>query len=491
MPHNWDDEAVNQYLTLKPPQLSEDDFGRIHHPIDKILVEYLQTPVANEEFISEEEFRDTIIRADLMELNRIIIVEGEVGGGKSHLFTWLRHELGDTAADGQSDRMAVQVTHGTQSVIDILVELSNLVDVDSQSATIYEFDEIDPEALAEALVANLQAFGAGQLDTFSEKEITALTEFRVNEPDLTDIIEENIRTYQSDSASKVDSVLELIDREEYRQLRKIALGVPPSEQGFELLRTELNNHLFRLLGVTDLHHRLSSISDAAIAEGFRIVLLCDDISTLGVFRDSLLEYGIQPQSGHFDIVVGCPTGWFHEKQRNEKDDFYTYIQDKSKGYFQISDHQGDSYFLSKETAVSFVERYVQAIQSESNEGLTDTVRPESFGGLYPFNASFVRRLYMHLQQEGVQRRTPRLLLRAIRECLLASDPPFETVEQLTYVESVQETAFMNYPSAAGRLIKWYGMREENRITISRGIFETFDVEVPAEIRQDAEVKLTE
>lgn len=488
IPQNWDDEAVNQYLSLRPSQLPEDDFRRVHHPINEILVEYLHTPVSDEGFVTQEEFRDAIITADLTESNRIIIVEGEVGSGKSHLCTWLRYELGDTLADGQNDRVAVQITRDTRTFNEIIVELSKLVDADIHPSTI---DEFDPESLAEAVVAKLQAFGPVQLDSFSEKEITALTESRENELDLTGIIEDNIRTYQSNWSSEVSSALELINRDEYRQLRTIAFDEPPNEQEFELLRAELNDALTDNLGVSDLSDRLSSIADAAIAEGFRPVLICADISALGVFRNALLEYGSQLQSGHFDIVVGCPTGWIHEKQRNEQDDFYTYIRNKSEGYFQISDYQGEAYFLTKDTAVSLVERYVRAIRSASNVAFIDTVRPESFGGMYPFNASFVRRLYTHLQEEGVQKRTPRLLLRAIRECLLASNPPFETVEQLTYVESVQEPSLLEYPSAAASLTKWYGMIEENGITIPRGIFETFDVAVPAEMRQDPKVKLTE
>jgi hypothetical protein len=487
MPHNWDNEAVNQYLSLRPSQLSEDEFCRIHHTIDKIRIEYLHTPTADGEIVTQEEFRDAIISADLLESNRIIIVEGEVGSGKSHLCTWLRHELGDTPAKGQNDRVAVQLTSGTRSFINQLDKLSNLVDADSQLITI---DEFEPEALAEAIVGKLRVYRSGMIDSFSEQEITALTESRKDEFDLTGIIEDNIRTYQSDWSSEESPVLELIDRDEYRQLRMVAFGEPPNEQGFELLRTELNNALADYIGISDLSNRLTPIADAAIAEGFRPVLICADISVLWPFRDALLEYGDQLQSGHFDIVIGWPTGWIREKQGNDQDDFYTHIQEKSEGYFQISNHQGEPYFLTKYTAVSLVERYVQAIKSASNEAFTDTVRPESFGGLYPFNASFVSRLYTHLQQEGVQRRTTRLLLRAIRECLLASDPPFETVEHLTYVESTQEPITLDNSSAAD-IIKWYGMRGEHGIAIPQEIFETFDVVVPAEIRQNPDIKLTE
>lgn len=486
MPHNWDDEAVNRYLSLRQSQLSEYDFHRIHHPIDKILVKYTQTSVGDKQAVTQEEFRDAIITADLMDPNRIIILEGEVGGGKSHLCTWLRYELGETLADGQDDRVAFQVDPGIQTFDDVLVELSELVEIDNQPATI---NEVDSRALAEAVVTTIQAFGLTQFDPFSEKEMVALTESREEELDLTSIIEDNIRMYQSNWPSEVSSVPKLIDRDEYRQLLMVAFDEPPNEQGFELFSTELNNTLTNILYGSSLSDRLSLIADAAVAEGFRPVLICGDISEIMVFREALLEYGTQLQSGHYDIVIGWPTGWINQKQRNRRDDIYTSIRENSEGYFRISDDQGETSFLTKDTVVSLVERYVQAIQSESNVVFTDTVRPESFGGLYPFNTSFVRRLYTHLQQEEIQKRTPRLLLRAIRECLLASNPPFETVEQLTDVESVQEPILMGCSSTAASLTKWYGMKEEGRISVPRGIFETFDVDIPAGIRQNVNIKI--
>lgn len=488
MPQNWNDEAVKKYLSLNPPQLSEDDFRLVHYPIDRILVEYLQNPVVDERFVTQKQFQETIITADLKEQNRIIIVEGEVGSGKSHLCTWLRHELGDTPADGQDDRVAVQVTRGTRSFNDVLLDLSKLVGVESQPSTI---DEFDPQLLAKSVVEKLEAFSSTQLDSFSQKEMAALTESREKKLDLTDIVESNIRTYQSGRSSNASPALELIDRDKYRQLQTIVFDEPPNEQGFKVLRNELNNALFENLGVSDLSDRLSSISDAATDKGFRPVLICSDISELGVFRDALLEYGIQLNSGCFDIVVGWSSGWIHDKTSNEQNDFYAYICDKSEGYFRLSDSKGQTYFLTKDTAVNLVERYIRAVHSESNKTFTDTVRLKPFGGLYPFNAAFISRLYTHLQQQEAQKRTPRLLLRAIRECLLASAPPFITVEQLPYVGSVQEPVPMDCPSETVRLIKWYGTIGEKGVTISRGIFETFDLEITTEIKQNDKIELTE
>lgn len=80
-PRDWDDDVVRQYLTLEATQKSREKFQRTYINIDEIQADYLFPYPSNDEFVTQEEFRDAILKSNIGDRNRVFALRGEVGGG--------------------------------------------------------------------------------------------------------------------------------------------------------------------------------------------------------------------------------------------------------------------------------------------------------------------------------------------------------------------------------------------------------------------------
>lgn len=486
MSRDWDQNTVDRHINFLPSQQSKNIFHDTHYPIDRVYANYIRSPVRYDEFLTQENILESITSSKLTNDNRLFIIEGASGCGKTQLCTWLSHQLGRELESGQVDSY-IALHHSqrdhSEDFFDILTEY---VEIDNQVINIVE---LDSEKAAKALVANIRVFG-DNLREFSEAEVQSLTESRQERVDLQDILANNLREYQAKYENDVDTHLELVSRDEYQLLTTEAFNNDPDWSRLDHLRSAIKEHLTGILGVESVSEKLASISEAYVEKGYRPVILCDDLPTLGVLQEQFLNYAIQPQKGHYDIVVGWSPSWYNHHVGPHTDGYYAYIKNKAEGYLRLST-EGQPYFFTEETVVPFSKKYMRSIRSASDIEFDREIPTACFDGLYPFSPAFVRRLYSKLKQDGVQTQTPRLFLRAIRDCLLAQNPPFETVEQATYVESVTMPTLLSYPPDLLSLLRWYGQYQSGRVIIPANLFEAFDLDIPPRMAQDEMVELTE
>ena len=93
MSMNWDPEVVEKFIKPESQQKEPEVFRETHVPISRIRAEILRPHDSSSEFVSEDDFRDAVLKSELKDDNRIFIVKGEVGSGKSHLCQWLEYEI--------------------------------------------------------------------------------------------------------------------------------------------------------------------------------------------------------------------------------------------------------------------------------------------------------------------------------------------------------------------------------------------------------------
>ncbi len=482
MPKIWDDSTVRDYLTPEAHQKSREQFLKTHIDIDKIRADYLFPHEGNDEFVAQEEFRDAILKSEIDDDNRIFILRGETGSGKSQLCQWLEYQIGADPEEGDETHIALHVSRSKTGISDILEIISGPIDTD---VSVSDVSDLDPKKVADAIIVTLQAFGTG-MEQFSEDEIETLTADRSNAPDLRTILEQNIAMYQESAESEGKKRMsDLITKKDYKDLAMAAFG---STKGvdtlFPSLQSQVHKILSQNLGVEDFQGKLEELSSEYKKQDLRPVLICEDLTTFTVLKEQLLDHLFQLDSGHYDVVLGWTSGW-------EKDDLSralgtsqgisTYMEDRAEGYLSTTDDEGRAYFLDDNITIQLTRKYMSTIieESSTDESLSEDVL-EAFDNLYPFNETFIEEAYNHLIQDGNKRRTPRLLLmRVIRECLSSTVPPFEAIEQNPYVEPFPSPVDLTYSEGLQRLGKWYGSATtDRRLRVNKQIPETFDIPLP-------------
>ncbi|WP_273838053.1 hypothetical protein [Halococcus sp. PRR34] len=479
MPKLWDDSVVRNYLTPEAHQKSREQFLKTHIDIDKIRADYLFPHEGTDEFVTQGEFRDAILKSKVDDDNRIFILRGETGSGKSQLCQWLEYQIGAESDEGDETHIALHVSRSKTGIGDILDIISGPIDTD---VTVSNVSDLDPEKVADAIITTLQAFGAG-MEKFSEDEIEALTADRSSATDLRTILGQNIAEYQETATSEGEKRMsDLITKTDYRDLAMAAFGsTKGADTLFPALQSQVHEILSRNLGVEDFQGKLEELSEEYKDRNLRPVLICEDLTTFTVLKEQLLDHIFQLDSGHYDVVLGWTSGW-------EKDDLSralgtsqgisTYMEDRAEGYLSTTDENGRAYFLDDDITIRLARKYMSTIIEESgaDDSLPDAVL-KTFDGLYPFNETFIEESYNHLIQDGNKRRTPRLLLmRVIRECLSSTVLPFDAIEDNPYVEPFPSPVDLSYSESLQRLGKWYGSATtDRRLRVHRQISETFDV----------------
>lgn len=482
LPTDWDDGVIRQYLTPESHQKSRKEFERTHIDINKIRADYLFPHQTNDDFVTQDEFCDAILKSNQLDDNRIFILRGETGSGKSQLCQWLEYQIGSTPEGGRDDtHIALHVSRSQTRIEDIVEILTEPIDVNIQVGNV---NELDPNKVADAMVTNLEAYAPAAFQELSKSEVESLIEDHSGR-DLRGILSDNLEEYQNAVADEDENdIPDLISKDEYRELALIAFGTARgAETIFPTLRGFLHDELSGKLNVGNFQEKLETISDAYIENGLRPVLICEDLTTFSVLKEQLLDHIFQLDSGHYDVVLGWTTGWEKDdldKALGTTENTYTYMKDRAEGYLSTTDDTGQAYFLTEDVTVELARKYVSVIRGESSSTADSDIPNDAFDDLYPFNAEFIRRAYEHLVQDGNERRTPRLLLiRIVRECLTSTSPPFESIEGNPYVKQFPTPVDINLPANLQSLAKWYGFpNAEQNIELPRGIVDTFGLSVP-------------
>jgi hypothetical protein len=489
----WDDEVVRTYLTATAQQKDDPKtFYDTHLDIDRIHAKFL--PRYQDEFVTQEEFRDELVDSPIDADIRTFIVRGETGSGKSQLCQWLDYELaGEGESDGVPDRIPLHIKANQTNIEHIISTLAEPLGEDPE---IRQVTGLDAGKVAEAIITNLEANPGQKLADANIDRI-------IKKGNLRSMLASNIKDYQHglDEGDETDFDPNLISKEDYRDIA-LALGTGSvfhkNKQVLrQALRDEIHRHFSHVIGVDDFQGQLRDYAQRYVEElDKRPVIICEDVTTFSVLKEQLLDQIIQVESATYDIVLGYTTGFEQDDLQdalgNRGDaDALTYLQDRSEGYLSLT-QDGVAYFLNNSLSVDLVHKYMDVIKRESGADI-DEATEAAFDGIYPFNRAFIQMTYDRLLEKGSPRRTPRVLLqKVVRRVLLSEDPPYEVVDKNPNVDNqVTPIDPGSYSNQVQKLATWYGYRDEVRedsseILIHRGVLETFEVDTDGEDTVDYE-----
>lgn len=482
MPMNWDPEAVEKFIKPESQQKTPEVFRETHVPIDKIRAEILRPYDGDSEFVSEEVFRDAVLDSELKDDNRIFIVKGEVGSGKSHLCQWLEYEIngyGDEA--GYDDtHVAIHISRSNTMLDEILEILHE--PINKEYDEVGSIGDLDPEDVADFIIQGLLTFhkNRGQLKGF---ELEEFLEDHESKTSFRDVLVRNLSDYQKAvEQEEKEQMIELLSRDDYGEVCFSVFGSAQYQpEAYPALRRAVHDLLTNNLGIENFKGQLEELSDAYVEAGKRPVLICEDLTTFNVLKDDLLDHIFDLSSSHFDIVLGWTSGWERENiddALSTSDDSLSYMKQRAQGYLSMTDDQGRAYFLEKKSAsMLLVKKYLEAIKAHSNAKAD--VPEDGFDGMYPFNEGFVQHVYQNLVQDGNRQQTPRVLLvHVIADCLTTEIPPYKKVETNAFVESRPSVVSLEETEGCQQLTKWYGKRnpDTDKLWLPEAVFDAFDVE---------------
>ena len=489
---NWKKGVVEKYITQESQEKSAEVFLETHLPITHIRAEILIG--GNTGFITEEQLLDHVTQSSANTgKNRIYLLKGEVGSGKSHLCQWLEYQLNGTGSgDSYTDEhVAIHISRNNTRLADILDKLYEHIDAEHDPVddiTAYE----DYPDVVDTLLSMLDTFDS---DLSFDDETFDFEEFLADNPggpDLRGALIENLQAYKkSVEAEEKEQKFELLTRRQFGEICLSTFGHGfGDERGDDIypgVRLAISDRLMTNIGIEDFQKDLEEISEQYREEGKRPVLICEDVTTFNVLKDDLLDHifelGDGDERGHgFDIVLGYTTGWETEKA----DDALTtgdlsFMKERAQGYLTMTDREGRAYFLKQGSMpVRLVDRYLEVIKNRSAVERAVEIDEAVFDGMYPFNKRFIVRAYRHLQEEGDTQQTPRILLyHVVADALLSDVAPFQRIVDNTHVaDFAAPMSVQNLPAQFQRLVKWYGEMDGGEVVLPESVPKMFGVKIP-------------
>ncbi|ODR80172.1 hypothetical protein BG842_02730 [Haladaptatus sp. W1] len=494
MVRNWDRDVVEKFIKPESQQKSPDVFRETHVEIDKIRAEILRPHNGDDAFVTEAEFRDAVLSSDLKDDNRIFIVKGEVGSGKSHLCQWLEYEINGYEDGGGTDdeHVAIHISRSNTRLDEILEILHEPIDKEYEEVS--DVSSLDPQEVADFIIQGLRTFykDKGALRSF---DLEIFLESRPNADDFRTTLVENIEEYQAsvDQENQEQNIQEyLLSREDYGRVCLSAFGETKREdEVYPVVRRAVHDLLTRNIGIEDFKRELEDISDAYVEAGKRPVLICEDLTTFSVLKDDLLDHIFELSSGHYDVIMGWTTGWERENiddALSTSEDSLTYMKQRTQGYLSMTADNGQAYFLEGRSApVVLVRAYLDAIKRHSVAAAD--IPEEVFDNIYPFNEAFVRHVYANLIQDGNLQQTPRILLvHVIAECLTSDVPPFKAIQNNSYVRQRPYLIGINeHSTPCLELTQWYALKHQGQLWLPAIVFEIYDVDTHGGVVRDGNV----
>lgn len=459
--------------------LGEDVFLATHAPVRfwKVQAGKRQT------WTEEDLLRDILTSTAQVRGNRVYLLFGAAGSGKSEVMRWLMCRLAAEAPDRM--RFAVRISRTELDPVQIVHRLLSTFQfpgLDQWTLERWSLLRNKPVAVANHLVWQALV-GICEHD----EEILPLS-YR-----LRPVIEANLRSGFAaiDAPERAVGPLQLLSEEQLEQA--LSDAVLPIAVSYEQLRSLLQDAFDDLvLGGVRLVPALRAISQQIRAEhGLRPILIIDDlVQSMNVYASDLLDYLITLEEGEWDVVVGLTPASFDVDRRGRE--LLRRIReldtvDDRVIKLELSDTAGEqSAFLDRKSAVAFLLPYLDLYKKARGFHCGSTCphwsRCAAFqwngdgdARLAPFNGAFLSRLWDALP---TGKGKARYLLLATRDILatLAAKGADALVDLPAFVRRDQ---FVEHADPRVKaLLECYAPAQSHVIKIPEALKEIWQVRVP-------------
>jgi len=369
---------------------------------------------------TEKDFLESLLQKKIGEKgNRVYVLYGAAGSGKTEMIRWLQCQLNDTPRSASF----LRISRTELDPVKILEKLlRHFTGKGLDPGVLIHWDALKnkPVTLANHLVWS----ALGRLFENDEQIIPISYKLRP-------IIEENLKQSLCRNQDMLESLSspELISLEQLEALIQescIHLDVD-CEQLRHLMGKELEQEM---LGGYNFSDTLRRIGQAVYSKtGHRPLLFIDDlVQSLNVYATELLDYFITLDEGNWDIILGLTPASFETTRRgkeilNRITNLDTFDDRITKLWF--SDERGsNSFFLSEENCAEYLALYLEEAKRQSGyncgrscthvENCRALLSQTDLLSLLPFNTSCIRRLFRKIPRDKGR---PRHFITSIGETL--------------------------------------------------------------------------
>jgi hypothetical protein len=381
--------------------LGADVFLRTHFPMKLLARRHsnLSLPIEENDLLAQ-----LLSQQDTLNGNRLWVVYGIPGSGKSELMRWLETRI--SQEDAVRAKSMVRISRNELDVLSIAERFRNLLPTSFFGERTYDrwnTARKKPRALTKLILL----FALENL-LDSDEVINALF-YR-----LLNVVQPHVERVltASDEESPSRSV-ELMSMEAWDIIvSETSLPITIEYEQFRhQLTTAFCQHLLEGLSLPDTLRQVSQETKKNC--GLRPLLLIDDlVQSLNLFASDILDYFITLEEGCWDVVIGLTPAAFETSQRGrlllQHISYLDTIDDRVEKLW-LSDEAGyDSYVLTEENCHEFAKLYLK--EYEMSNGT------ESVSALYPFNREALVRIYRSLP---AGKGKPRYFLRHLQTILEA------------------------------------------------------------------------
>lgn len=468
----WDDTRIREVLTTESRQKARELFLQTHRPFQRIRLDFSKEDGRASVFITEDELLACVQSGPLRAHNRLFLIVGEAGSGKSELCQWIEYSAdlahclpihiprSMTSAAHVVGLLREKIGQATARPALRRAPLTDQADYIALSAVVLLYEQ-DSRMLT-PLDQWAELLRSASLRRAILDHLTAATH-----GDLTH------RLLHDDA-----SVVKLC------AAAGITLDEDRSSQLAQELRRLLSRAIEQTLWLGDVRALLAELSKQAVAQGRRPLLLLEDVTAFQLLGDRLLDYLLDLTSGHFDAVIGATTGYERTRLASvaHMEDL-THVHHRLTARCVLTDDHGRAYGF-EDDLIEFTRGYLRALRRAP-------ASPTPFGGdLYPFTETALRRALACLHEEGSPRQTPRLFLEhVLGATLLGEDIPPVTLDHSSYLLP-PPMLFRSDDISDARLqstLRWYGDIGEQHVTLERQIAEALGM--PATAQSDSSGQL--
>lgn len=484
-PHfqNVDEQTLRKLFSKVAAIRSEDKelFEFTHRPIE--VFRSPQGTQTEEQVVGEAEVYNEF--SDDRVGNFSVVIEGEVGTGKSELCAYLAHRLA-----AEANRPILHVDKDD----DLMTLLSERIPEFHQE----HFDEELP--------------GASNFEQL-RKDLTQNGSVVANNATSGAILNLSARGYEVDAADKEDQIREfvqdelslLVEKGEYAKEVKFVteqayrrndfLQVIEDDVDISEAVTAFNDELWREIreryNTASLDDVLEQVGDQFTDT--RPVIIFEDFAITAMEGERLRNYMERDKgTDNWDFIVAGTrdsTEILHTQTAEDRFEFYRTNRQNSNSVL----------FLNKDSAVDFIRPYLGYIKSlddnsvaydRSGDGLKLDLKPapegsvcaecgfcdESFRDLFPFNEPFLRRIYTGLSEDE---QSPREFVMAVFDVLrdyyegYVSAP--SDADRLGSLSNQLDpsTEVIEDAKPIAMLAQWYGTQKDNHIEVDKRFFAAF------------------
>lgn len=465
---------------------SKEFFRKTHYP--QSLNRYFKNKLI--ENVSETELLEELLESH-PEGNRVFIIFGSTGSGKSELLCWLR----DQWEMINNPRPVIRISRSELNPQLLVKKCYESIGVELEELIIDE-DKWNLLINKPITIIN-QIVWATMSELFeSDEDIVPATML------LRPVIEKNILEFTKQIKNgEIKRPLEVITKSQFDSLKEsTSLSINLNYYKFrDSLLNKLDKFLFQGTDIKTIFKKFSKILKET---QIRPVLLIDDlVQSINLYSSDLLDYFITLEEGNWDVVIGLTPGAEHGHEFNielmNRIKTLDTIDDRVKKLW-LSDESGTNFFtLAKDQAEKYIQNYLLALKEANGfkcsikcphanacSRLFDNSNQEF--ELLPFNMPLISRIYDGIPDGKGKLRYLILHSREIlRFIIKGNSKGTKKISRL-----VNREVFVDHPNELFKLLgELYASNNTNNFVLTKQLLAHFKYEIDNQLLYVSKVQL--